>query len=174
QDKTGGKSDFHYPQKTNLKCAVIVCSDSVSSGAKQDTAGKAIVEKLKAYQVETAGYDVVPDRIDAIRNKTIALSEQQFDLIIFTGGTGLSPTDVTPEALLPLIDKPIPGLMEAARKYGQERTPYAMLSRGVSGYIGNTLVIALPGSAKGVSESMDALFPAILHVFAVKEGKQHE
>ena len=118
-------------------------------------------------------YDIIGDRQEIIRDKAVELNKQHYDLIIFTGGTGLSATDVTPEALEPLIDKPIPGLMEAARKYGQDRTPYAMLSRGVSGYFGNTLIMALPGSEKGASESMDALFPAVLHLFAVKQGKQH-
>jgi cyclic pyranopterin phosphate synthase len=173
QSKLGGKSDLQYPTESNLKCAVIVCSDGVSSGKRQDTAGKTIIEKLKQHRVQTGHYIVVPDNVDVIRNKAIALNEEQYDLAIFTGGTGLSPADVTPEALAPLIDKPVPGLMEAVRKYGQDRTPYAMLSRGISGYIGNMLVLTFPGSAKGAGESTDALFPALLHLFAVKHGKQH-
>jgi molybdenum cofactor synthesis domain-containing protein len=101
------------------------------------------------------------------------LINEGYQLLLFTGGTGLSTRDITPDALAPLIDREVPGVMEAARNYGQQRTPYAMLSRGIAGFAGETLIITMPGSPRGAEESMDAIFPYILHVFRVKEGIRH-
>src|SRR6267154_6293101 len=167
EKKSGGKSDYRKKQPDTIRCAVIVCSDSISKGNAKDQSGKAIIEKLKEYGIENTSYEVVPDDFQLIQQEAIKYSGQGYELILFTGGTGLSPRDLTPEAIEPLIETPIPGIMEAARHYGQERTPYAMLSRGVAGFIKNTLVITLPGSTRGAEETMDALFPYLLHVFRV-------
>lgn len=172
-NKKGGKSDFTDKVTQSLSCAVIVCSDSISAGSKQDFAGKAVIEKLRQHQLQTSLYEIIPDEFAMIQNKAKQLSEAGYDLILFTGGTGLSPRDVTPEAITPLFNRNIPGIMEAARNYGQERTPYAMLSRGVAGFMKDSLVITLPGSTRGAEETMDALFPYILHIFRVAEGMQH-
>jgi molybdenum cofactor synthesis domain-containing protein len=146
----------------------------VAAGTREDKSGKTIVEKLKQLKISVSHQDVIADDLSTIREKVRQLSKDEFDLILLTGGTGLSPKDVTPDAIAPLLDREIPGIMEAARSYGQQRTPYAMLSRGVAGFIKNTLVITLPGSPKGVAETIDAIFPYVLHVFRVKEGIQHE
>lgn len=174
QEKKGGKSGFKESLTGSLRCAVIVCSDSVAAGSKEDSAGKAVIEKLQQHKLATQHYEVIADELTTIRNKAIQLSEEGYNLVLFTGGTGLSPRDVTPEAITPLFDRKIPGIMEAARNYGQQRTPFAMLSRGVAGFIKNTLVITLPGSTRGASETMDALFPYILHIFRVAEGMRHD
>lgn len=174
EHKSGGKSQYQKPADGSLKCAVIVCSDSITAGDKQDSSGKAIIRKLEQYKLETNHYDILPDNLDQIQQKAKDLTAQGYDLVIFTGGTGLSPRDVTPDAIAPLLEREIPGVMENVRKYGQERMPYAMLSRGVAGFIKNTLLLTLPGSVKGVEESMDALFPALLHVFKVQDGTRHD
>lgn len=172
--KKGGKSDFKESFKSDLKAAVIVCSDTISAGQKEDKAGKAIIEKLDACGVQTTEYHIIPDEKDEIQNKTKTFQKQGLDIIIFTGGTGLSARDITPEAIMPLLDRRIPGAEEAIRNYGQNRMPYAMLSRSVVGTIGSTLVLALPGSTNGAKESMDAIFPAILHSFKVLKGIRHD
>ncbi len=173
EGKKGGKSDFDSGGMDNLRCAVVVCSDSVSAGEKQDIAGKAVMSILKKQQLETSFYTVIPDEFTEIQTIAKQLSDDGYNLLVFTGGTGLSPRDVTPEAVEPMFDREIPGIMEAARNYGQERTPYAMLSRGVAGFIKNTLVLTLPGSTRGAEETMNALFPYILHIFRVAEGMRH-
>ena len=173
-EKKGGKSDFKDRFRKDLNAAVIVCSDTISAGQKEDKAGKAIIKKLEECGVSITEYVVIPDENEIIQEKAIQYQKQDFDLIIYTGGTGLSKRDVTPEALLPLLERRIPGIEEAIRTYGQDRTPYSMLSRSVAGTIGNTLIIALPGSTNGAKESMDAIFPAVLHIFRILKGARHD
>ena len=173
-EKKGGKSDFKDRFRKDLNAAVIVCSDTISAGQKEDKAGKAIIKKLEECGVSITEYVVIPDENEIIQEKAIQYQKQNFDLIIYTGGTGLSKRDVTPEALLPLLERRIPGVEEAIRTYGQDRTPYSMLSRSVAGTIGNTLVLALPGSTNGAKESMDAIFPAVLHIFRILKGTRHD
>jgi len=173
-EKTGGKSSFKDKFRRDLKAAVIVCSDSISEGKKEDKAGKAIIAKLEACDVAIQDYIIIPDEVAIIQEKAKYYQGQGADLIIYTGGTGLSQRDVTPEALKPLLDRTIPGIEEAIRQYGQDRMPYAMLSRSVAGTIKNALVLALPGSTNGARESMDAIFPSLLHVFRILKGARHD
>lgn len=171
--KKGGKSDYTTKQNPSLNVAVLVCSDSVSARKKKDSAGKIIAEKLEKLGLTITNYDIIPDEIRDIQNSVNKLCNTKTDLIILTGGTGLSKRDVTPEAILPLIDRRIPGIEEAIRSYGQERTPFAMLSRSVVGFKGETLLMALPGSTNGAAESIDAVFPSVLHLFQLLNGFDH-
>lgn len=172
EEKKGGKSDFKYAYPESIKIAVVTCSDSISKN--ENKSEKIIEELLKQYHLTASFNKLIPDEVEIIQSTAKLLVEKQFQLILFTGGTGLSPRDVTPDAIQPLLEKEVRGIMEVVRDYGQQRTPYAMLSRGVAGFIGETLVITLPGSPKGVEESMQALFPQILHIFKVREGVRHD
>lgn len=172
-EKKGGKSSYKNRFRDALTAAVFVCSDSIFAGEKEDRSGKVIVEKLESYGVETTHYEIIPDEVDFIQDRTKKYVQDN-QLVIFTGGTGLSPRDVTPEALEPLLENRIPGIEEAIRNYGQDRMPYAMLSRSVAGTIGDSLILALPGSTNGARESMDAVFPHVLHVFHILKGSNHD
>ncbi len=168
-EKKGGKSDWKDAFERTPRAAVLVISDGVASGKKEDKAGASIVQRLSDLGVEVATQAVVADEPDDIAIQVRRWALEKFDLVITTGGTGLSPRDRTPEAIAPLLDRDIPGIMEAARGYGQERMPLAIMSRGIAGMIGRTLVITLPGSTRGAQETMDALFPFVLHVIKVQE-----
>ncbi len=170
--KSGGKSSFKKPVPEGIKAAVIVCSDRVSQGLAEDKSGKMIKNRLREYAVNCGDVTVLPDEKEQIAEKVSAFAKAN-DLIILTGGTGLSQRDVTPEAVAPLLDRRILGAEETLRRYGQERMPFAMLSRSLVGTIGRCVVIALPGSSKGVEESMDALFPWFFHVFSILKGEKH-
>ncbi|MBI1729192.1 bifunctional molybdenum cofactor biosynthesis protein MoaC/MoaB [Candidatus Acetothermia bacterium] len=173
--KTGGKSDYREKIEPPIKTAVIVLSDSVASGKKEDRAGEAVIFRLEADKnVEILSYEILPDDAQALAKRVKELVNEGADLLLTVGGTGLSHTDITVETLQPLIEREIPGLMEAARNHGQKRTRYSMLSRGIAGMIGDTLVITMPGSTKGAKETFDALFPAVLHIFQVLRKIPHK
>jgi cyclic pyranopterin phosphate synthase len=171
--KKGGKSSYATPKLSEIHAGVVVCSDTISQHKGEDKSGAIIKERLLGFGVKDVDVTVVPDSIEEIQNQIKSL-QATCKLIILTGGTGLSPRDVTPEAIIPLLDKRLPGVEEAIRKYGQDRMPYAMLSRSVVGVMKDILIMALPGSSKGVSESLDAVFPALFHSFKVLEGTRHE
>ena len=170
--KKGGKSE-RFKLKASISGSVTVCSDTVSKGEKKDRAGKEVIKSLENWNIKVVNNFIIPDKIDEIQAQLIKQIEAKTSVIIFVGGTGLSPRDQTPEAITPFIDKRIPGMEEAIRKYGQDRTSYAALSRSVVGMAGTSLVMSLPGSTKGAVESLNAVFPEALHLFDIIKGAQH-
>ncbi len=172
EKKTGGKSDFREKRTRQLSAAVLVMSDSISAGEKSDRSGLLIRERLESEGITVEDYCIIPDDVDTIVGKLTAYADDMaVDLVVATGGTGLSPTDHTPEAMAQVIEREIPGIAEAARSFGQQRTPYAMLSRATAGTRGNTIILSLPGSVGGVSDALDALFPGILHAFKMMRNE---
>lgn len=172
-EKRGGKSDFKVSLPDGFKAAVIVTSDSTHKGTREDASGKTIVETLKNFNVKNIDYEVLPDEKELIKQKIESCCADGVNMVITTGGTGPGPRDVTVEATGEVIKKEMPGISEAIKVYGQKRTPYAMFSRGLVGLNGKTVIINFPGSTKGAKEGMDAIFPAIFHIYAMMEGKGH-
>lgn len=173
KSKTGGKRDNKNYLEHALQAAVIVCSDTVYANKGEDKAGLALVEALQKLNVQVPVYKVIPDEAIAIEEQVAANTSGGVHLLIFVGGTGVSLRDITPDTVKPLLHRELEGVMETARRYGQERMPYAMLSRSVAGMINQTLVLTFPGSLSGSKEYMEALFPQILHVFDVIAGDRH-
>jgi cyclic pyranopterin phosphate synthase len=172
--KTGGVKSFQEKYGRQLKAAVLVISDSASRGERQDKSGKLAIEVLQKYGFAVDDYGVVPDEADKIEAELRRFCDDlKVDLVVTSGGTGLGPRDVTTEATLRVLEKEVKGLSEAMRVYGQRRTPMAMLSRGVCGVRGHTVVVNLPGNPKAVWESLNALFPGILHIYRMLEGYGH-
>lgn len=173
-NKKGGKSDFSDSFRKKIKAAVLVMSDSTHAGKRKDKSGKIIAEFLADKPVKIDFYEVLPDDKEVIAERLCSLvDKEKVKLIFTTGGTGLGPRDVTPEATLKVIDRSVPGIVEAIRAHGKDRTPFAMLSRGEAGVRGNSLIVNLPGSSKGAIESLQALFPGLLHIFPMIQGKGH-
>lgn len=153
-----------------LNAMVLVVSDSISRGESKDESGEVLRNGLVSHGLQVSGLIVVPD--DAARIQA-AILDSTADLVALTGGTGVAPRDLTPEAVLPLLEKRLEGVEQAIRDYGLAKTPLAMLSRTVVGTRGKQLIMCLPGSPKGVQDALDAVFPAVLHVFQVFDGLRH-
>ena len=167
-EKRGGKSDQRETFDRELRGAVLVVSDSVAAGSKHDTAGQAVKEAMAHHNIRVAETDVLLDEPDLVAARVAAWCDDGgLDFVFAVGGTGLGPRDKTPEAVRPLIEREIPGIAEAIRAHGRERTPLADLSRTVAGQRGTTVVVALAGSTRGAREAMDALLPWLLHVVKV-------
>ncbi|PJZ56934.1 bifunctional molybdenum cofactor biosynthesis protein MoaC/MoaB [Leptospira barantonii] len=173
-EKKGGKSDTQFSKfAEGSKAAILVCSDSTFAGKREDGSGKTIESILKESNVEISDYSIVPDEPEEIRRKILSWVESGIDLIVTTGGTGLGPRDNTTDTVKELLDQEIPGVAEAMRSFGQDRTPYAMLSRSLAGRIKKTLIVCVPGSSNGARESLKAIFPAIFHAKKMMRGEGH-
>lgn len=172
-EKRGGKSDREKYFATPPSCAVLVCSDSTAAGQREDKSGKLITEMLEAVNAWVKHYVIVPDEKETIQQQIREWVKEDVQFIFTTGGTGLGPRDNTVSAVKELLERDADGIAEAMRVYGQQRTPMAMMSRGVAGSIGHTLVVTLPGSSDGARESLEAILPAVFHARKMMKGGGH-
>jgi cyclic pyranopterin phosphate synthase len=172
-EKEGGTKNLLQSHASgHFTAAVLVTSDS--RGYKDDKSGKVIVDKLKENGFEIAEYKVIADDIEMIESELKRFCDElRVNLVVTTGGTGIGPRDNTPDATKNVIQRELTGVGETLRSYGQRRTPSSMLSRGISGVRERTLIVNVPGSMKAVSQSLNCMFPGLLHVFDILEGRAH-
>lgn len=158
-----------------MRAAILTLSDKGARGERADTSGPALQQWLAELGVETLHEEVIPDDEETIVEKLMGWADSNtLDLILTTGGTGVSPRDVTPDATVRVLDRVIPGFGEVMRARSLEKTPYAMISRAVAGIRGETLIINLPGSPKGALENLAAVWPAVPHTVAKIKGDQSD
>ena len=147
---------------TSGSAAVVTVSDRVSAGTAEDRSGPAAIALLESIDLEVLEYRVIPDGIESVSSALTEIAGT-VDLILTTGGTGLTPRDLTPEGTKAVLEREAPGLAEAMRAATFGENPHGMLSRGVAGTVGATLVVNLPGSVRGVQESLSVVLPALAH-----------
>lgn len=166
----------HRTNNTELiRVAVLTMSDKGSKGERNDESGEVIKKMVKDIPAEVIYYEIIPDEIDIIKDRLISISDsEKADIILTTGGTGVSPRDVTPDATLQVIEREIPGMAEAMRMESLKKTPRAMISRAVAGMRKRTLIINLPGSPRGVKENLEVILPALSHAVEKIKGDTSE
>ncbi len=158
-----------------FRAGILICSDKGSRGERVDESGQVIRDYLARLPAQVARYDVVPDEKGTIAAVLIDWADaQHLDLVLTSGGTGLSPRDVTPEATLSVLDRLAPGFAEAMRAESLKKTPRAMLSRAIAGTRGRTLIINMPGSPVACQECLDVLLPALPHGLEILRGEASE
>ena len=158
-----------------IKVAILTVSDSCSRGQREDVSGQTIRDVLSSDKLKICEHKVVADEHRSITRQLIHFADQmKVDIVLTTGGTGLGPRDVTPEATAAVCEKIVPGLAEAMRSEGLKKTKNAMLSRAVAGVRGNTLIINLPGSPKAVKESLEAILDVLPHAIDMLLGQGHK
>lgn len=158
-----------------LRAAIVTVSDRSSQGLRKDSSGPGLVEALESRGIKVEWTEVVPDEVVEISKVLTRIADiNGADLILTTGGTGLSPRDVTPEATMAVVDRLVPGMAEAMRAASLTKTPHAMISRAVVGVRGKTLIVNLPGSPRGALENLDVVLPALEHAIAKIQGDPSE
>jgi len=154
---------------------VLTISDKGSRGERKDESGPEVTRLLRTASVDVSAYEVIPDEQNVIKEKLIEFADdKQLDIIVTTGGTGVSPRDVTPDATYDVIEKELPGIAEAMRSESLSKTPHAMISRAVAGIRGKTLIINLPGSPKGARENLAVVLPALKHAIEKIKGDESD
>lgn len=156
-----------------IKVAILTLSDKGSKGERTDVSGPSIEKLIMKLKAEVVSYNILPDNKEKIKRKLVSLCKKT-DLILTTGGTGVSPSDVTPDATREILHYEIPGIAEAMRAASLKKTPYAMISRAVAGVRGETLIINLPGSPKAVRETLLVILPVLPHAIEKIKGSAEE
>jgi len=158
-----------------IQAGVITVSDKGSAGQREDQSGPEVERILKTIGIEVIRRAVIPDEIHHIRDALVDFADhQKMDLIVTTGGTGVSPRDLTPDATLGVIDKEVPGMAEAMRRESHKITPHALISRAVVGIRGRTLIVNLPGSPRSVRENLAVILPTLSHAIEKIKGDPKE
>ncbi|HRV45318.1 MAG TPA: MogA/MoaB family molybdenum cofactor biosynthesis protein [Smithellaceae bacterium] len=158
-----------------FRAGIITVSDKGSQGKREDKSGPVIAEMLAGAAVSIEKTLIIPDEVEQISAAIIRFADvEKLDLILTTGGTGVSPRDLTPDATLPVLDKEIPGIAEAMRAASLKITPHAMISRAVAGIRGRSLIINLPGSPKGARENLSVVMPALSHAMEKIQGDERD
>lgn len=158
-----------------IRAGVLTISDRSSQGLREDKSGPELANMLQRHGIEVVWTEVVPDEQSDIRRVLIRWADEQAaDLILTSGGTGLSPRDVTPEATMSVVDRHVPGMAEAMRAASMAKTPHAMISRALVGVRGKTLIINLPGSPRGTMENLEVVLPALRHAIDKIQGDPSE
>jgi len=158
-----------------FNAGIITVSDKGSQGKRQDLSGPAIAEMLAGAGIQIKKTLIIPDEVEQISEAIIQFADvEKLDLILTTGGTGVSPRDLTPDATLKVIDKEVPGMAEAMRLASMKITPHAMISRAIAGIRGRCLIVNLPGSPKGAKENLAAVLPALQHAIEKIKGDERD
>ncbi|MDD2670762.1 MAG: MogA/MoaB family molybdenum cofactor biosynthesis protein [Syntrophales bacterium] len=158
-----------------IRAGVITVSDKGSAGLREDLSGLEVARLLEDSSMEVVCRDIVPDEKDVIRRKLVEYADEKgLDLVVTTGGTGVGPRDITPDATLEVIEKQVPGIGEAMRMKGLEITPYSLISRATAGIRGCTLIVNLPGSPKAAREGLSIVLPALPHMILKIKGDPSE